>query len=100
MKPGKRDIKVKMLITDEELAELKRHLVSMVESYGLDSRIEKYKGQRPIGLYRWDMDCLIDVVDIALDDHEEYPDRTSSGYLALKKLYDRLVSEYNKNFPV
>ena len=99
MKPGKRDIKVKILITGEELAELKRHIVLMAESYGLDSRIEKYKGQRPIGLYQWDMECLIEVMDIA-DDPKEYPDRTSSGYLAIKKLYDRLTSEYNKNFPV
>jgi hypothetical protein len=100
MKPGKRDIKVKILITGEELTELKRHIGSMAESFGLDSRIDRYKGTRPIGFYSWDMDCLLAVMDVVLDDPEEYPDRTSSGYLTLKNLFERLTSEYNKNFPV
>ena len=46
----------------------------MAEAFGLDRRIDKYRGKRPIGFYRWDMDCLIDVLDIALDDSNEYPD--------------------------
>jgi hypothetical protein len=52
----------------------------------LDSGIECYKGRRPIGLYRWDMDYLIDVVDIASDDTREYPAKGNSDYLALKRL--------------
>jgi len=98
IKPGSRDIKVNMLITGEELDELQRHTWSMVEAFGLDRRIEQYKGKRPIGFYRWDMDCLIDVLSIALDDPKEYPDHKSSDYLALKNLSEKLRSEYNRNF--
>ncbi len=98
MKPGSRDIKVNMLITGEELEELQKHTWSMAEAFGLDRRIEQYKGKRPIGFYRWDMDCLIDALSMALDDSEEYPDHKSSGYAALKNLWARLKSEYKRNF--
>ncbi len=98
IKPGSRDIKVNMLITGEELEELHKHTWSMVEAFGLDRRIEQYKGKRPIGFYRWDMDCLIDVLSIALDDPKEYPDHKSSGYLSLKNLSEKLKSEYERNF--
>ena len=98
IKPGSRDIKVNMLITGEELEELQKHTWSMAEAFGLDRRIEQYKGKKPISFYRWDMDCLIDVISMALDDSEEYPDHNSSGYLALKNLFHRLKSEYDRNF--
>jgi hypothetical protein len=52
IKPGPRDIKVNILITGEELVELQKHTWSMVEAFGLDQRIEKYKGKKPIGFYR------------------------------------------------
>ena len=98
MKHGSRDIKVTMLITGEELDELQKHTWSMVEAFGLDHRIEQYKGKKPIGFHRWDMECLIDVLSMALDDPEEYPDHNNSGYLALKNLFEKLKSEYDRNF--
>lgn len=52
MKPGSRDIKVKMLITGEELDELQGHTWSMAEAFGLDRRIDRYGGKRPIAFYR------------------------------------------------
>lgn len=61
MKPGSKDKAYKILIAGPELEELKKHTWEMAESFGLDARIERYKGTRPIGLYRWDMDCLTDV---------------------------------------
>jgi hypothetical protein len=61
MKPGSRDIQVNILITGEELEELQKYTWSMAEAFGLDRRIELYKGKKPIGMYRWDIDCLIDV---------------------------------------
>jgi len=70
----------------------------MAEAFGLDRRIDNYQGKRSIGLYQWDLDCLIDVIDIALDDPREYPDRTILEYKALKKLHIRLKDEYHKNF--
>jgi len=98
MKPRSKDKKIQILISDQELSELKRHTVSMAESFGLDSRIENYLGKRPIGLYAWDLECLIDVIDIVLDDPRDYPDRNSEDYKVLKKLHNRLKNEYQKNF--
>ena len=98
MKPGSRDIKVNILITGEELEELQKHTWSMVEAFGLDRRIEQYKGKRPIGLYRWDMDCLIDVLSMALDDSKEYPDHNSSGYFALKNRHPSYQAKSSLHF--
>ena len=84
MKPGRRDIRHKVLITGDELRELKRHTGSMAEAFGLDRKIEAYKGTRPITLYRWDLECLMDVIECELGDPREYPDNTASEYLALK----------------
>ncbi len=78
MKTRPRDIKVKMLITGDELTELQRHTWQMAEAFGLDSRIERrYQGKRAIGFWRWDMNCLLDVIPMALDDRTEYPSKDS-----------------------
>ncbi|MBT9148916.1 MAG: hypothetical protein DDT28_00334 [Dehalococcoidia bacterium] len=98
MKPGPRDVKINMMIEALELAELKRHTWLMGEAFGLDSRIERYQGKRSIGLYRWDMECLISVVATALDDPREYPSHDSSEYQALKRLYVRMQEEYQRTF--
>ena len=58
MKPGSGDKQYRILITGRELEELKKFTWSMAEAFGLDRRIEKYQGKRPIGFYRWDLDCL------------------------------------------
>ena len=96
MKPGSNDIKLDILITGEELTELQQHTWHMAEAFGLDRRIENYKGKRPIGLYSWDFDCLLAVIEYVIDDPKKYPDKEDSGYKALKKLYDRLKAEYRK----
>ena len=98
MKPGSKDIKINLLISGEELSELKRHTGLMIEAFGLDLKIERYRGKRPIGFYQWDLDCLIDVIDIALDDPQDYPDKNTTGYNALKNLLGRLKDEYRKNY--
>ena len=66
----------------------------MCEAFGLDRKIEKCQGTRPVTLYRWDLDCLLDVIALALQDRREYPDRSSAGYHALKALGERLRAEY------
>jgi len=63
MKPLSGDYRHKLLISGAELRELKKHTDSMVEAFGLDRKIEKYQGTRPITLYRWDLECLMDVID-------------------------------------
>lgn len=92
------DIKVKMLISGEELEELQKLTWAMADAFDLDLRIEEYDGTSPISFYRWDMECLLDVIDSVLDDSEEYPDHNSSGYRALKNLFDRLKSKYERYF--
>src|SRR3954454_11362002 len=94
MKPSPRDHRHRLKIAGDELRELKRHTAAMCEAFGLDRKIEKYQGTRPITLYRWDLDCLLDVIALALQDQREYPHRSSAGYLALKALGERLRAEY------
>lgn len=90
MKPGSRDIKYSVLITGLELEELQRHAWQLAESFGLDQRIAAYRGQRPIGLYRWDLEYLQDVIAMALENPKEYPDHSTPGYAALRNLYERI----------
>jgi hypothetical protein len=90
MKPGSGDIKHTILISGLELEELQRFTGWMAESFGLDGRIADYRGKRPIGLYRWDIECLQDVIGMALQDPAEYPDHSTPGYVALRGLYERV----------
>lgn len=89
MKPGSKDIKYYILITGQELIELKKYTGLMVEAYGLDHKIEKYQGIRPIGFWRWDLDCLKAVLEDVLKD---YPDHKSKSYKATKNLIRRIDS--------
>jgi hypothetical protein len=57
VRPGKNDHKHWVRITGAELRELK--LIDLPESFGLDRRIERYEGKRPMSLYRWDLDGLL-----------------------------------------
>ena len=93
VKPGSKDRKVSILITGLELEELQRFDWMMAESFGLDRRIANYKGTRPIGLWRWDIECLVEVIDGVLDDPEFYPTQDTPEYLALKTLRERLQNE-------
>lgn len=90
MKPGKHDRKLRVRITGAELRELKR--LDLAESVGLDRRIERYEGKRPIGLYRWDLDGLLASMSLAIDGHD--PEVTSKGLVILKRLHDRLRAAY------
>jgi hypothetical protein len=98
LKPGKGDIKINVLITGDELVQLQRHTWSMVESFGLDRRIDRYKGKRPIGLYRWDFECLLEVLSMELDDPKDYPSKDTPDYQALENLYKRLKTEYDNHY--
>src|SRR3954449_11090942 len=98
MKPLPGDHRHKLLISGEELRELKKHTYSMAEAFGLDRKIEAYQGTRPITLYRWDLECLMDVIDCELGDPREYPDETAPESLALKSLGERLRTEYDRHY--
>ena len=92
MKRGSGDHRHKLLICGDELRELQKHTGDMADAFGLDRKIENYQGTRPITLYRWDLDCLMDVIDMALKD---YSDQSSPQYQALKRLGDQLHHEYD-----
>lgn len=91
MKPGKNDRKHQVLITGAELRELKR--LDMPESLGLDRRIERYQGKRPIGLYRWDLDCLLATLSLVVDGRDPFV--SAKGRVTLTKLHDRLRAVYD-----
>src|ERR1022692_1296983 len=95
MKPLPGDYRHKLLISGDELEELKKHTYSMVEAFGLDRKIEKYQGTRPITLYRWDLECLLDVIDLALKDERDYPDNSTPEYQALQEVGERFHQEYD-----
>ena len=95
MKPGKYDKKASILIAGKELEELQKHTWSMAESFGLDRRIDNYKGTRPIGFYSWDMDCLLDVLELALNNPKEYPFKGTSEYDITAGLYKKLKQLYD-----
>ncbi len=90
MKPAPGDRQQRIRIMGLELEELKKHTWMMGDAFGLDRRIERYQGKRPIGFYRWDLDCLVDGLETILEDPCEYPDKSSPGYKVLKTLCERL----------
>ncbi len=95
MKPGSNDSQLQVLIAGAQLDELKKHTGLLVESFGLDRRVEQYRGRRPLGLYRWDLECLLDVLDLVLADRGEYPSQEALGYQALNALSIRLRAAYD-----
>jgi hypothetical protein len=97
-RPGTKDKKLYFLITGEELTELQNQSWKMTEAFGLDRRIENYQGKRPLGLYSWDLECLLCVMEDTLKDNRNYPDRNASGFQALERLFKRVQDEYRNNF--
>ena len=98
MKPGKYDIPIKIKISGRQLKELQKHTWQMCEAFGLDRKIDKYKGSRPITFYRWDLDCILDVLDMTLSDEKEYPDKNDQGYVKLYELYMELKNAYKETY--
>ena len=94
MKPGRYDRRHPVRITGAELRELKR--LDMPESLGLDRRIERYQGSRPIGLYRWDLECLLDTLSLVVDGRD--PLVTARGRVTLTALHDRLRTLYESAY--
>jgi hypothetical protein len=93
VKPGSKDRQASILITGLELEELQRFDWMMAESFGLDRRIANYKGTRPIRLWRWDIECLVEVINAVLDDPEYYPTKGNPAHRAIKDLRDQLQKE-------
>ena len=98
MKAGKNDIPIKIKIVGTQLQELQKYTWQMCEAFGLDRKIENYQGKRAITFYSWDLDCLIDVLDMVLRDEKEYPDKNADEYIELNKLYIDLKDLYVKTY--
>ena len=103
IKPGKRDIKHLILITGQELTSLQALTGYMAESYGLDDRIYKYKGKRPIGLYRWDLECLIMAIeegikDIKTNEKDGLDIDEATDLASLNSLLQRLNDEETSHY--
>jgi hypothetical protein len=98
IKPGSRDKKIPVLISGRELAELKKFTWMMSEAFGLDRRIEDYQGKRSIGLYQWDFNCILSVLESAIKRKEEYPDKDAPGWKETADLFTRLSEEYQIHF--
>jgi hypothetical protein len=95
VKPGKYDRKHQLLIKGAELRELKR--LDLAESFGLDRRIERYEGKRPLGLYRWDLEGLLTALSLALDPPAGYYSPPANKR-AIQMLHDRLQAEYTSAY--
>ena len=87
MRPGRNDKRYYTRIDGQELAELQQYTWDMAEAYGLDKKIERYKGTRPIGLWSWDLDCLEAVLYNALHDCQ---DSNSQQYRNLRQLQTKI----------
>ncbi len=98
MKPGKNDIAIKFKIEGRQLDELQKHTWQMSEAFGLDTRVGNYKGIRCISFYQWDLDCLIDVLEMTLNNEKEYPDKKDEGYIALNYLFVSLSKAYKETY--
>jgi hypothetical protein len=68
------------------------------ESFGLDRRLQRYVGKRPIGLYRWDLECLLEVLSLEMQDHPQHPRLRRKDLDALRSLQDWLRKEYDSAY--
>lgn len=93
MRPGRKDRRYNILIDGQELATLKQYTWDMAEAYGLDSRIARYKGTRPIGLWSWDLDCLEAVLDNAVRDCQVSDSQEYLNLLSLQTKIQVLVDQ-------
>ena len=93
MQSGKYDRKHQILISGVELRELK--LLALPESFGLEGRLQRYEGKRPIGLYRWDLEGLLATLSLEMEARPQQPRLRRKAIDALKSLHDRLQKEYD-----
>ena len=98
MKPGKRDIKINFLIQGKELVALHNISFLLSECFGLDARIDNYKGKRPIGLYQWDFECLLGGIEYALNADASTFTNTQKDRNDLVSLFDRMKKMYQQTY--
>lgn len=94
-----------IVVTGEELVELKRHAHQIPECPGLEERIRRYRGRGPLVMSRHELDWMVAVLDAVLHDAKGYPcpeyepwnleyvARTDDRCVACQRLYQRLTQE-------
>jgi hypothetical protein len=100
LKTGKGDLQAHVRISGLQLTELQEHTGAMCEAFGLDRKIERYKDTKPISLYRWDLECILDVLDWVLNDGRQYPDNRCPECIALNDLRASLLYLYQQTYHV
>ena len=83
-----------VLITGDELAELKKFTVYFAECTGLERRLANYKGKRPLGLDQWDLRCLTSIITLLLHSPNHYPNPKAPECKLMQQLLARLEDEY------
>lgn len=48
-----------------------------------------------MGLYRWDLECLLAALSLELEERVQHPRLRRKDIAALRSLHDRLQSEYD-----
>ena len=100
----------RIVIDGAELVELKRHAHQIPECPGLDRRIQRYDGNRPLAISLDELDWLVAVLDAVLHDPKGYPcveyepwkleyvAPTDERCVVCRRLYDRLNQESDRLF--
>ena len=98
----------RIVIDDLELVELKRHAHEIPECPGLDRRIQRHGGNKPLVISLAELDWLVAVLDAVLHDPKGYPcvehqpwkleyvPRTDERCVVCRRLYDRLHQESDR----
>ena len=106
----KNNLKIK--IDGAELIELKRHAHKIPECPGLDLRIQKHKGEKPLVCTKHELDWLVAVFDAVLNDPKGYPaiehnpwkliyvPKSDERWAICRRLHDRLKQESERLFRV
>lgn len=102
----------RIVIESSELAELKRHAHEIPGCPGLDRRIQRHGGNKPLAMSLDELDWLVAVLDAVLHDPKGYPcvehrpwkleyvPRTDERCVACRRLYERLKQESDRLFEV
>ncbi len=98
------------VIESAELVELKRHAYQIPECPGLDRRIQRHDGNKPLAISPEELDWLVAVLDAVLHDPKGYPcveydpwkleyvPPTDERCVVCRRLYDRLNQESDRLF--
>lgn len=102
----------RIVIEGPELVELKRHAHQIPECPGLDRRIQRHDGNKPLVISLDELDWLVAVLDAVLHDAKGYPcvehqpwkleyvPRTDERCVVCRQLYDRLNQESSRQFEI